>query len=214
MYSPAPIVLFEQVEFSPAEMCFVQYLPVMMPGRWDVRIPQNLAWAGGFVTAALTELLKRDLLPFNSYAYLTAKHLWVTPDNIGNRPGWHIDGYLSDDLNIIWSDKYPTEVCVQDFNLTPDHTKSMIEMEQQVKEENIRTYGEGSMLLLTPEIVHRPPAIKESGMRTFLKLSISKDQYNLKGNAHNYLFDYEWDMCERQVGRNTPAVHCLQEELR
>ena len=40
--------------------------------------------------------------------------------------------------------------------------------------------------------------------RTFFKLSFSKDKYDLKGNSHNYLFDYNWEMRERKENRNIP----------
>ena len=41
--------------------------------------------------------------------------------------------------------------------------------------------------------------------RTFIKVSFSDQKYNLKGNTHNYLFDYEWDMIDRSVSRNDPT---------
>jgi hypothetical protein len=41
-------------------------------------------------------------------------------------------------------------------------------------------------------------------MRAFLKVSISKDKYDLIGNSHNYLLDYDWQMKERKQERNIP----------
>ena len=65
-----------------------------------------------------------------NYVYLTAKTLWVSPENPGNRPGWHSDGFMTDDLNYVWSDRdgtlfwEPAETC--DF--TQDHELSLAEM--------------------------------------------------------------------------------------
>lgn len=197
-YGREPQVL-GNLQLQPSEMCFVQYLPIAMPEFGEeLRVPAGLRWAMPLVYLAAGAAYKE-------YLYLTVKHLWVTPDNIGNRPGWHTDGFGSDDLNILWSDKYPTEFCVQDFTLSDCHEKSMQEMEEQAKPENSLTYPEGSVILIDKWNVHRPPVIKESGFRTFVKVSISKERYNLKGNAHNYLFPYNWEMYDRQPTRNHPV---------
>ena len=201
-YGREPKVL-GKLQLQPSEMCFVQYLPIVMPEAkvfsFGTRIPEALMWTKPIIDLSL------PYAKIGKYVYLTVKHLWVTPDNIGNRPGWHTDGFGSDDLNIIWSDKYPTEFCVQDFNLSECHEKSMQEMEEQAKPENILTYPEGSAILLDKWNVHRSPVIQESGFRTFVKVSISKEKYNLKGNAHNYLFPYNWEMHDRQAIRNHPV---------
>jgi hypothetical protein len=192
-YGRDPKVL-GKLQLQPSEMCFVQYLPITMPEfGGEARVPANLCWAKPIIKLSLR------YASLDKYIYLTVKHLWVTPDNIGNRHGWHTDGFGSDDLNIIWSDKYPTEFCVQDFTLSSCHEKSMQEMEEQAKPENILTYPEGSVILLDKWNVHRPPVIQESGFRTFVKVSISKEKYNLRGNAHNCLFPYNWGMHNRQV---------------
>jgi hypothetical protein len=92
----------------------------------------------------------------NTYIYLTAKRLFVGPNCVGNRPGWHTDGFGTDDINYIWCDSLPTEFCVnQHFNLSDDHEASMRQMEDQAKPENIKTYPVGSLLRLDSAVVHR-----------------------------------------------------------
>ena len=190
------------LEIDDIEMMFVQYLPVAMPNT-EVRLPANLRCFEDLITIALTDAgWSRNVC----YVYLTAKHMYVTPDNMGNRPGWHTDGFGTDDLNYIWCDSSPTEFCIQDFQITDDHAISMTEMEQQAREENIVTYPIKTVLKLDAGVVHRVADRGEAGYRTFVKVSISKDKYNLKGNAHNYLFDYNWAMHDRAVERNHPAV--------
>ena len=195
-YGLTPVLIADNVKLKASELCFVQYLPIKMP-QSDIRIPDNLKWTKPLVN--LTSFLEDD------YIYLTAKHLFVTKGSVGNRPGWHCDGFLSEDWNYLWSDSVPTEFCIQDFDLTMDHEISMQEMEDQVIPDNIITYPNNTFLALDQHVVHRPSIAKESGFRTFVKISISTERYNLEGNAHNYLFgDYNWDMIKRKEYRNHP----------
>lgn len=187
------------VLLDPKEMCFVQYLPIAMTDCDRVEIPDNLSW-----TRPLVNMVLKEGVSDESYLYLTVKHLYVTPSNMGNRPGWHSDGFGTDDINYIWCDQYPTEFCIQDFNLSEDCGTSLTEMEQQARAQNVKTYGENTLLRLDKYNIHRTPIIGE-GYRTFVKISVSKDRYNLKGNAHNYLFDYDWEMALRSDSRNHPS---------
>lgn len=186
-----------QIILEPSEMCFVQYMPIKMLGG-KVRIPKHLDWVWPLICEFGIQGNEDQLM------YLTAKHLYVTPNNMGNRPGWHSDGFGTDDINFIWCDKFPTEFCIQDFELSEDCEESLVQMENQAKEENVQTYGENTLLMLDKYNIHRVPLGGE-GYRTFVKISLSKDLYNLKGNAHNYLFDYDWDMVVRSDQRNHPS---------
>lgn len=130
--------------------------------------------------------------------------MWVK--GCGNREGWHCDGFGSDDVNYIWTDSVPTEFCVQEFNLTDDHNKSLIEMEQQANPMSCVRSKENQLLRLTPSIVHRPYPAEDSTLRTFIKVSCSNNIYNLKGNASNPLMpELNWDKVERKEYRNHPV---------
>lgn len=201
-FSGRPIVLSGgkkwELDGSP-EYCFIQYMPVSFPHS-KLRVPNQLKPFGDLIRKCFGYTLEDE------YLYITVKHLWVTPDNIGNRSGWHCDGYLSNDINIVWVDKHPTEFCVQEFDLDLDHSKSMKQMEEQAKSENIWTPEPKQLVMMDERHVHRPPVVKECGFRIFFKASISQHKYNLKGNAHNHLFDYNWDMQERSLERNHPTT--------
>lgn len=196
-FGAAPVML-GTVELDPTEMCFVQYMPIAMPGVNEIRIPKGLQW--------VQPLLDRiDFTPGHEYMYLTAKHMFVTPTNMGNRGGWHTDGFGTIDLNYAWADKAPTEFCVQPFNITPDDARSLYEMEVQADSTNIKTYDENSLLLIDQHVVHRVPVSDFAGLRTFVRFSLSPDKYNMCGNAHNPLFDYDWPMQKRASDRNNTA---------
>lgn len=202
-YGQAPRVLATNLEVDlvkdKVEMCFYQYLPIKMAGALEsFKIPENLAWIKRFV-----QFLEFD--PHTDYVYVSVKHLFVTPDNMGNRPGWHSDGFGSDDVNYIWSDKFPTQFCIQPFELTEDHTESLKQLQAQAREENIAEFDINSFVRIDRWNIHRPP-VEGTGFRTFLKFSVSKNKYNLQGNSHNYLMDYDWDMVPRSEVRNHPTA--------
>jgi hypothetical protein len=184
------------------EMMFVQDMLIAMP-RGPVMLPPNLECFAPLVYAALG----CDDLNLNRYVYISAKRLLTSPTCQWNRPGWHIDGYGTDDVNFIWSDAFPTEFCVnQTFMLDDDHIQSMLQMTAQADRRNIKRYSNGSLLRLDNTIVHRVAEVNSTGMRTFVKISVSRNKYNLIGNAHNHLLDYDWEMVPRGMYRNDPAA--------
>lgn len=202
-YGQEPTII-RRINLIPSEMCFIQYLPIAMATSEGlgptIEVPKNLEWVWPLVVRTVNDCNE----VVGNYIYLTVKHLYVTPNNMGNRPGWHSDGFGTDDINYIWCDKYPTEFCIQDFSISEDCETSLIEMESQALESNIVTYPENTLLRLDKYNVHRTPIVGE-GYRTFVKISISKNRYNLQGNSHNYLFAYDWEMVVRSDIRNHPS---------
>jgi hypothetical protein len=192
-------LMIARVPIKPSEMLFVQYLPIKMAGRADIRIPPNLKCFAPLVVLSFPDI------EHEHYLYMSAKYMYVEKDRNFNRPGWHIDGFGTDDINYVWSDAGPTQFCEQEFCLSEDCDLSMLEMEQQVRQENVRMYADDLLLRLNNKVVHQVNPNIERGMRAFCKISISKDQYNLEGNAHNYLFDYDWPMVPRAPSRNHPS---------
>ena len=196
MYGTAPKIC-GTFDLVPSEFVYCQYLPIRIPGMgWAV--PEHLEW----VAPLLHDV---SICYSTDHVYLTARHMWCTAES-ANRPGWHSDGFGTDDINYIWYDANPTEFCVQHFALSDDHELSMLEMERQARPENIVTYPVNTLLRLDQSVIHRVAPNAKPGYRTFVKISVSKSRYNLKGNAHNYLLDYEWEMHDRQDGRNHPFI--------
>jgi len=189
-------------EIECKEMMFCMYLPIKMIDSLWIRIPEPMSPFQPLIEAMLEHEMKHIE---SKYIYITAKHIYATPDNVGNRAGYHSDGFGTDDINYIWTNKYPTVFCVQDFDISQDCAISMQQMKEQVKVENEIIYPENTLLKLDQGVIHRTPTITEGGMRTFVKISVSREKYNLVGNAHNHLFDYKWDMYERTEVRNHPT---------
>lgn len=190
------------IDLSEEEMCFVQYLPVRLPlQKVSQVLPDNLAWCRSLIeSASITESLYKGKTW--SYVYLTVKRLYGT----GNRGGWHCDGFGTEDINYIWYDNHPTEFYPFNMELPKDHTRSMEEMEREIEDScPFVEYPCNTLLRMDQSSIHRVNKKVFTGLRTFVKISFSNEKYNLKGNAHNYLLDYDWEMVERDVHRNHPS---------
>lgn len=191
------------IDISPVEMMCWMYCPVFTPTA-DWSIPANLEQFRPIVEAVI---LREGLtaLEDGRYVYITAKTLWVSGDYIGNRPGWHSDGFGTDDVNYIWYDRAPTEFIEARASLPTDCDASMDAMAWLAERAEVVTYPNKHLLRLTPAVIHRSPVNFEAGMRTFVKVSISKDIYNLEGNSINHELGENWLLVPRLPERNHPA---------
>lgn len=183
------------------ELMHYLYLPVQMPAT-VVLLPERLEFLRPLVDLAVADARHSG----DFYVYLTARRGFATPDNPLNRPGWHCDGFGTDDRNYIWWDRWSTRFAEQHFSgISEDHEVSLRQFEDQVDDRRVRTLPDRWLYRLTPQVVHATPIVEAPGMRSFVKVSVSYHRYNLVGNSHNYLFDYDWPMWQRGAARNDPA---------
>jgi hypothetical protein len=196
------------VNLLPEEMMFWMYCPISTPdtGRGFI-LPQNLQVFSPLVRKALAS----DEQAFRrGYVYITAKTLYVSNGYIGNRPGWHCDGFGTDDLNFIWADRAPTEFMLGAYRVSADCDQSMQQMEQignmAASLGTVTTYPDKHLLRLDRTVMHRSPVNFTPGMRTFVKVSISEHRYDLIGNSINHeLGALDGPLQPRREGRNHPA---------
>jgi len=197
-----PEIVGPDIQLDCQEMMIYMYLPVKFPEHdgtdWrDLNLPLRLE----FLKPLLAQIREEDVK--GRYVYLTVKHTYVTPSSMTQRPGWHIDGFGTDDINYIWYSHCPTQFALQFFDLSDDDAQSLIDMNEQVQEKSIHLFPNHSLLRLQAKEVHRTNQDHEyEGMRTFVKVSCSKERYNLDGNSHNYMLNYDWDMANRDDVRN------------
>lgn len=194
------------IDLTPTEMMFWMYLPISVPGDHTFHLPPNLRQFIPIIREARWDDHERFV---DNYVYLTAKTLWVEGGYIGNRPGWHCDGFGTDDVNYIWADRAPTEFVLGAFRVSADCDRSMQQMEQfgnmAASLGTVTTYPDKHLLRLDRSVMHRSPASFAPGMRTFVKLSISKDRYDLEGNSINHLLGDLGPRVPRRASRNHPA---------
>jgi hypothetical protein len=195
-------------QFSVAcnEMMLYQYMPIKLPASTYPVVEARLSCFEKILGVICCDFIGVfGLNAFSdSYIYLTAKHSYQKPGCPLNRPGYHSDGFMTKDVNYIWSDCDPTIFNSTEFNLTMDDSVSLKEMEEQALPENEFTYPNGTLLRLDQFNIHKCAEVISVSLRTFLKVSFSPDKYDLMGNTHNYLIDYEWDMRRRFEQRNIP----------
>ena len=193
-------------EIASREMMFYQYLPIKLIGQPFCNYENRLNVFNDLINECIDNYIQdygyEDFI--NSNIYLTAKHQYQTPNNSFNRMGYHSDGFMTEDINYIWCDVNPTIFNSTEFILTIDDVLSMKEMEEQAKPDNEITFGNNKLLRLNQFNIHKVANVDVGGFRTFLKISFSKDRYDLLGNSHNYELDYDWEMKERKSERNIP----------
>lgn len=190
------------MEMPVEEFFSYTYLPIKLPDG-QITVEPRLRVFNAIIGRAACDFIGAYGLDryTNSYIYMTAKHLWQIEGF--NRKGWHSDGFGTDDISYIWYDKQPTIFNNTDFFLSNDDSLSMVEMEEQARPEFDYHYPNNSLIRMDQYSIHRVGDI-ESGPRCFVKICISKDIYNLKGNAINYDLDYQWEYRERKWDRNVP----------
>ncbi len=210
-YGAPPYYLdaFREVELL--EFMSWLYLPIKMRGDSRIELPANAEPVRPLVDRVLADLADSDTVLDDQYLYLTAKCGFATPDNPLNRPGWHCDGFGTDDLNYIWWSGAGTRFLITGFGLDgigKDHHRSMDRFEELAARypQHVSTPDSRVLYRLSPFVIHTTPDIEPPGEpRSWVKISVSPHRYNLMGNAHNYAFDYQWRMWPRDVMRNDPA---------
>ena len=198
-----------------AEMMFTQYLPIKLTESSRIVYEPRFGPYKHIIDIACTDFIREfgyDRYR-ESYVYLTVKNMYQLPEsNSFNREGYHSDGFLTNDINYIWSDKFPTVFNTSDFSLSLDDKLSLRQMESQARRHNSKVYGDNTLLKLDQFCIHRVGEVTHPSMRNFVKISISKDKYNLEENSHNYLLDYDWVMRKREKERNIPQSVILKNE--
>lgn len=189
---------------QPKEYLYYQYLPIKLPNGKIIIEERLKPFLYLIYTCEENFLIDHTFSDYdNHYIYLTVKNLYQKNKCGFNREGWHSDGFLTKDINYIWSNRQPTIFNNSKFDISPCDERSIDEMFFQAKPENDFSYPINSLLKLDQYVIHRVGDIQE-GLRCFFKLSFSKDKYDLKGNSHNYLLDYNWEMRDRKLSRNIP----------
>lgn len=173
------------------EFCNIVYMCIKQAGCSEYHIPDNIK---SLVESVISDVYTLSPKLYNDdwtrYCYVTIKKMYVQPEGFGNRDGWHIDGYLSDQDNFIWSDcrATPTEVAIGEFDIADNHEQSLNDMKHIASSRFHQQLNTNTLYEMHQECVHRPTANKteNSVLHTFIKITYSKEMFNCIGNAWNY----------------------------
>lgn len=189
--SKKPPCVIASYNVDELEFCNIVYMCIKQAGSSEYQIPENIRLLVEQIISdvySLSPNLYDD--DWTKYCYITIKKMFIQPQSLGNREGWHIDGFKSDQENFIWSDSdiVPTEVSLGEYNLTNDHNTSLTEMLLQSCDNFNLQLKSNRLYMLDQECVHRPTVNKtnDSVLRTFIKVTYSKELFNCIGNAWNY----------------------------
>ena len=206
IYGKMPEVISEEVVKNDSTMMCL-YMPIKLSDSLDMRIPDQFLW----VTNLLYEIFVRDMCVSDQrskYIYLTVKSGWVSGDHTMQRPGFHTDGFMTDDINYLWSDNNPTQFiggCI--MGVPEDHEESLEYFDSILEGTGLepKEYPNNTLLKLNDRVIHRARPVMTPGFRNFVKITVSGHQYRLKGNTVNPMLDSGWiNDVERKISRNCP----------
>lgn len=207
-YSTQPVFV-DDFPIELREVMHYLYLPVKMAGSSEVIVPRNLWPLQPMLRRAIEHAASVERVVGSDYIYLSARKGWATADNPLNRPGWHADGFGTDDLNYVWWKGPGTRFTKLEWPagiISDDHFKSMEQFGAAVDATRhlIHTPMGECLYMIDPHCVHATPLIAQGCWRQYVKFSFSRHRYNLENNSHNYLFDYDWPLQPRELLRNDP----------
>lgn len=193
------------------ESMYYLYMPIKMADNDDIRLPRRLELFVRLLSA-IRQAHESDIFK-DKYLYISAKHMLVNPGFWGGRGGYHCEGFMSNDINWMWYDHNPPTFNTSKFHdISPDPKLSLKQFEQQALYSNEIRYPEYSLLELNPFTVHKITPVTRYFQSTVVKFTVSPNKYNLIGNSHNYLFNYDWEMFPRNPDRSYPVYTELETE--
>lgn len=212
----------EQQEFSKAGMPRILDMPIKFPGS-NFRIPKNLEQFRSVIerVAHYEAAINPDCFD-EYYCYLTIDQGIVKPNMLQREAPCHVDGFQGARWNpkvrinhtYVCGDVLPTTYYPQVFDfskLNESKHNFFWEMNRVVAETNSQYAWqpkENEINLIDAYTVHRGTEATEEVFRTWIRISFEVRKFDRLGNAHNPLFQYDWDMVPRDIeGLNLVAFN-------
>lgn len=182
------------------------YLPISLKGSPEITLPLDIRYNTGLLAMIFNCLQSFGDIE-NKYVYLSLERSMVAKGKTQKRPGFHCDGYLTEDSNFLWANTLPTQFLLGNYIVYGNHhDTSLFDIYAKENIGNIYPAGIKEIIRTGPTDIHaatKNTHFKEVD-RTFAKISISDDRYNLKGNSINTELEYDWKMYDREAVRNHP----------
>lgn len=203
-YNQPPIQLDGYFDIKVKEMMYYQYLPIKLIGSLRFALPERLGVFRELVNSCVSDFVDRGQKQLSDYyVYITAKHMFIAPGTNLNRLGWHSDGFGTDDISYVWSNCLPT-IWTDGSPSPPDDDSEALAYFNADNCIPIHETEPNRVYRMDQYVVHACAISDKPLLRSFVKINFSKDRYDLEGNSHNYLLDYNWEMKQRKEQRNHP----------
>ncbi|HEY9774596.1 MAG TPA: hypothetical protein V6C81_12405 [Planktothrix sp.] len=197
-------------------------MPIKFPYT-DVRVPPELAAEVPIIKRACNAMAAANRAFYDAcYLYYTLERGMVIAGNLQREAPCHVDGFQGArwhpkhvaNHTITVSNAVPTAYYVQpfDFDLLDVAKHDFYwEMNYQVQQSDSQFAWlpeDCEMTMMDGYTVHRGTATLVDLFRKFMRLSWETRIFDRLGNAHNPLFDYEWEMVPRDIeALNLVAFH-------
>lgn len=147
-----------------------------------------------------------------SWCHVSFQRTLVQADTTQRVPGWHVDGFQGvrvprhrAEHSYLWSDRDPTEYCVQPFflsHLDPGRHNVFDEISRQARDGNAYTGLPGHAYLIDPYLVHRSPRAIETGYRSFARITFTETEFEDPANTVNLSLGREQNYAARIDARD------------
>lgn len=184
-------------------------LPIKFPGT-DYRLPKEIRQ---FRVALETMIgFEHAINPYAGeyYAYVTVDQGMVQQGEMQRKGGCHVDGFQGARIqpktyinrSYVVADMVPTVFYCHPFcteHMDEGIHDFFLDFDRQAQEGCTYRPEPFQISLMDVYTVHRSDWASEACFRTFLRLSYDVAVFDRLGNAHNPLFDYEWEMLPRDT---------------
>ncbi len=190
-------------------------MPIKFPDNPEYRLPRSLGQFASIITRIIAYEQAINPQVNDYFAYLTIDQGIVQEGALQREAPCHVDGFqgtrwqpkVRGNHTYTISDVLPTAYYVQAFDFDKlDEAKHDFfwEMNAQVADTKERYKWQpqaAEITLMDCYCVHRGVQAESPMPRTWLRLSYEERCriFDRLGNAHNPLFDYDWQMVERDI---------------
>lgn len=208
MYSCPPVDM-GKVELEGTAETRVLRCPIKVRGSSKIYLPEELKCCMPLVRHVVETELSRQSLPkyLCYYAHISYENVKIQKGSSQRAPGWHVDGFQGVreprhqiEHSYIWSDKYPTEYCIQPFfmqHLDPSRHNAFDEMVKQANGANVYKGLAGHVYLIDPYVVHRSTILPKDCTRQFARITFSMTELRDAANTKNLGIELEQAYPER-----------------
>ncbi|MFA6049992.1 MAG: hypothetical protein WC761_02240 [Candidatus Paceibacterota bacterium] len=185
-------------------------MPIKMAYNNEYRMPPELDGFYSTIADILNYEHRHNPYVDQCYAYLTIDQGLVMPGTTQRNPGCHVDGFQGARITekTVVNRSYVASCCLptvfynHGFDLTaldPSKHDFFLEMDRLAQEENAFQPNPFQIVLMNAYTVHRAVIAHAPVYRTFFRLSYDVKIFDRLGNTHNPMFNYNWNMVERDV---------------